>query len=313
MNEFPDEMFDEKKIKKAIKKGKIKTLITIILVSLVVFIVLSLANFAISAHYSEKAFKKWDAYVRLSTPNGYISETVDSRGLLGGTSNYKISKDFKYKSIVIEQKQYSFGLLPSVLISRGSGGGIGITGEDWQFSYKENGWREMMFFHPNVQYKKYKNDEELLKNMQGDNLYEVALSFDKPYKLNDLPLFKLPEMTWFWLNTYSKSQLNTFQQEAKENDWSSTFIREHHALGFSINSPYLSNTDLEFEYENFLKLLQTSLSEDHQNAYNTMKNKKIEDVEILGIVVYGTRDELLDIMKNPIIKASSLGGVIDNY
>ena len=313
MNEFPDDIFDEKKIKKAIKRGKLKMLITITLVSLVVFVVLSFANFAITTHYSEKAFKEWDAYVRLSTPNGYISETVDSTGLLGGTSNYKISKDFKMKSIVVEQKQYSFGLLPSVLLSRGSGGSIGITGEDWQFSYKENGWREMLFFHPDVQYKKYKNDEELIENMQGNKIYEVALSFDKPYKQSDLPLFKLPEMTWFWLNTYNQVQLNTFQQEAKEYDWSSTFIREHQALGFSINSPYLSNTDMDFEYENFLELLNTSFSEEHQQAYNKLKDKNFEDIEILGIVVYGTKDEVLEIMKNPIIKASSLGGVIDNY
>ena len=53
---------------------------------------------------------------------------MDSRGLLGGISNYEISKDFKIKLIAIEQKQYSFGLIPSVLISRGAGGRIGVTG-----------------------------------------------------------------------------------------------------------------------------------------------------------------------------------------
>ena len=66
-------------------------------------------DFAISAYFSQKAFKQWDSYVRLSTPNGYISETVDSTGILGGQSNYKISKDMKIKAVVIEQKQYQFG------------------------------------------------------------------------------------------------------------------------------------------------------------------------------------------------------------
>jgi len=312
MNDLSEDLFDEKKIKKAVRKGKIKSIITVIIISIVVFVVLSIVNFAISAYFSEKAFKQWDAYVRLSTPNGYISETVDSRGLLGGISNYEISKDFKIKSMVIERKQYSFGPIPSVLVSRGSGGGIGHTAEDWQFDYKENGWREMMFFHPRVSYKEYKNDEELINSMQGDKIYEVALSFDKPYKPSEL-FMHLPEMTWFWIDTYSKGQLSEFQQMAKENDWSSTFIGESEALGFSINTPYNSIYDLEVGYDEFLKLLQMSISPDHQNAFNKMKYLKIEDVEILGAVVYGTKDELKEILENPIVRASSIGGVIENY
>ncbi|MER2112477.1 MAG: anti sigma factor C-terminal domain-containing protein [Solibacillus isronensis] len=310
MSDFSDDLFDEKKIKKAVRRGKLKTIITVIIISIFVFGVLNIANSAIMANYSEKAFKQWDAYVRLSTPNGYISETVDSRGILGGISNYEISKDFKIKPVVIERKQYSFGLIPSVLISRG--GKIGITGEDWQFGYKENGWREMLFFHPNVSYKKYKDDKEQIELMQGNKIYEVALSFDQPYKPSEL-FIQLPEMTWFWIDTYSSEQLNEFQQDAKEYDWSSTFIREKEALGFSINSPYISIHDLEGEYEQFLELLQISISPDHQKVYNKMKNIKLEDVEILGAVVYGTKEEIGDILKEPIIKASSIGGVIENY
>lgn len=313
MNEHFEDIFDEKKMKQAIKKGKMKSMLMIVFVSLFVFVVLNIANFAISVYFSQKAFKQWDAYVRLSTPNGYISETVDSRGFLGGMSNYKISKDMKIKSLVVEQKQYQYGLIPSVLISRGAGGSIGVTGEDWQFSYKENGWREMMFFHPNVAYKKYKNDEELIKSMGGEKIYEVALSFDRPYKQSELPIMQLPQMTWFWVNTYSDSQLGTFQKEAKEYDWSATFIRENEALGFSIRDAYTQATDLAQEYDKFLKLLKTSNFSEHKKAYNAMKDTRMDDVEILGVVVYGTKDEIEEIMKNPIIKASSLGGVIDNY
>ncbi|MGN7410907.1 anti sigma factor C-terminal domain-containing protein [Sporosarcina sp. SAFN-010] len=313
MDEFTEDIFDEKKIKKAIKKGKRKTILTIVFVSVIVFVSLNIVNFATYAYFSQKAFKQWDAYVRLSTPNGYISETVDTRGLLGGESQYKVSKDMKIKSLVFEQNQYKFGVIPSTSISRGAGGSIGITGEDWQITYKENGWRNLMFFHPNVTYQRYKHDEDLINQMGGDRIYEVALSFDKPYKQSELPLYELPAMTWFWVNTYSGSQLETFQQESKENDWSSTFIRENEALGFSTNSPVSSTIKLDHEYKSFLNLLKTSVSQEHRKAYDTMKNINSGDLEILGIVIYGTKDELAAIIKNPIIKASSLGGVIDNY
>jgi len=313
MSDFTEDVFDEKKVQKAIKKGKRKTILTIIFISIIVFVVLNVANFAISAYFSQKAFKQWDAYVRLSSPNSYISETVDSRGILGGMSHYKVSKDMKNKSLVIEQKQYQFGLNPSVLISRGSGGNIGVTGEDWQTTYKENGWRDLMFFHPNVDYKKYKNDEELIKDMDGKKIYEVALSFDQPYKQSELPFSTLPEMTWLWVDTYSDSQLSTLQEEAKDHDWSATFIREDEAMGFSTNETISSTTDLDYEYDEFLKLLKTSHDREHKNAYKMMKDKQIENVEILGAVVYGTKEEIEEIMKNPSITASSLGGVVDDY
>lgn len=313
MDEFTEDIFDEKKINQAIKKGKRKTMITIVFVSIFVFVVLTIVNFGISTYLSQKAFKQWDSYVRLTTPNGYISETVETAGILGGQSNYKISKDMKIKAVVIEQKQYQFGLTPFPLISRGAGGMVGISGDSWQFDYKENGWREMMFFHPEVAYEKYNNDKELINRMDGDKIYEVALSFDKPYKQSELPLYELPEMTWFWMNTYNESELKKFQQEAKEHDWSSTFIGENKALGFSTNSAVYSSVNLDDEYKDFLNHLQTSFSKEHQNVHDIMKNISIDDVEILGIVIYGTKNEIEGIIKNPIIKASSLGGVIDNY
>lgn len=313
MDELKDDLFDEHNIKKAIKKGKRKTIITVVFVSVIVFVVLNAVNFAAYSYYSQKAYKQWDAYVRLSTPNGYISETVDTRGILGGETQFKVSKNMKTKSLVLEQKQYKFGLLPSLSYSRISGNSIGVTGEDWQVTYKENGWRDLLFFHPTVSYKKYKHDEDLINQMQGDQIYEVALSFDKPYKQSDLPLYELPAMTWFWINTYSYRQMKIFQEEAEKNVWSSTFIRENEALGFSVNSPIYSTIKFDSEYEDFLNLLQSSYYDEHQNAFEIMKDIKADDVEILGIVVYGTKEEVIEIIQNPIIQSVSLGGVINNY
>ncbi|MDN4607027.1 anti sigma factor C-terminal domain-containing protein [Sporosarcina highlanderae] len=313
MDDFREDIFDEQKIKKAIKKGKRKSIIMIVFVSVIVFVVLNAINFAAYSYFSQSAFKQWDAYIKLSTPNGYISETVDTKGILGGESQFKVSKNMKIKSLVIEQKQYKFGVLPSLSYSRIAGNSIGFTGEDWQVTYKENGWRNLLFFHPDVTYQEYKHDEDLINQMQGEQIYEVALSFDKPYKQRELPLYELPTITWFWINTYSDSQLKTFQEKARKNDWSSTFIRENEALGFSVNYSIYSTIKLDNEYEDFLNLLQTSFYHEHHRAYDFMKDVDAKDVEILGIVVYGTKEELTNIIQQPFIKAVSLGGVINNY
>lgn len=312
MNEFKDDIFDEKKVEEALKKGKRKSILIIVSISILVFFILNIINSLVYFYFSNQAFKKWDAYIKLSTPNGYISETRDSKGFLGGETQYKVSKDMKIKSVVIEQEQYQFGLIPSLSISRGFGGKIGVTGEDWQFNYKENGWRELLFFHPDIKYKKYKNDIEAIEKIEGDKIYELALSFDKAYKYNELPLKDMSDITWLWMNTYNDEQISRMEEKALDYDWSANFIREREALGFSIRDSNYEN-NFNQEYKNFSSLLQSSFSKDHHKAYETIKNQGSDDIEILGMVIYGSKEELIPIIKKPFVKAISLGGIIDNY
>lgn len=313
MKEWNDDLFDEAKIKKAVNKGKRKTFFKMITIAVLVFLLLNVLNFVAYLYFSQRAFKQMDASVRLSTPNAYISHVVESVGILGGQAQYKVKKDMKHKAVAIEQSQYSFGLIPSLSISRGAGGSIGVTGEDWQLSYKDNGWQELIFFHPSVTYKQYKNDETLIQELGDDHIYEVAFSFDKPYKPSDLPIFEFPAMSWFWINTYDDEAVKSLQQHANETDWSANFIREREALGFSQNAPSYSISSLEFGYESFLNLLQTSNWTEHKNAYKLLKDKDFEDTEILGMVLYGTKEELQKMFDHPIVKAVSLGGVVDHY
>lgn len=313
MNEFNDELFDEEKIEQAIKKGKRKSVGMITLISIGVFIILNIVNLVTYTYFSEQAYEKWDAYVQLSTPNGYISKTTDSKGILGGETQYKISKDMKIKSPVIEQDQYKFGLFPALTISRGAGGKVGATGEDWQFTYKENGWRNLLFFHPSIGYEKYKDDTELIEQMEGDKIYEVALSFDQAYTFGDLPAMDLLEMTWFWVDTYSSDQKVEMQRSVREVIWSNNFVREQDALGFSINAADYSTLFLEQEYRAFLTLLQTSFSDVHHEAYELIKDTSIDEIKVLGMVIYGTKEEIMPVINKPFVNAVSVGGMIDNY
>lgn len=313
MNEFNEELFDEEKIEQAIKKGKRKSVGMVILISIGVFVILNLANFAAYYYFSEQAYEQWDAYVQLSTPNGYISKTTDSKGILGGETQYKVSKDMKIKSPVIEQDQYKFGLFPALTISRGAGGKIGDTGEDWQFTYKENGWRNLLFFHPLISYEEYKNDTELIEQMEEDKIYEVALSFDQSYTFEDLPAMDLLEMTWFWVDTYSREQRVEMQQGVRESVWSRNFVREQDALGFSVNNADYSPMFLEQEYKDFLTLLQTSFYEQHHAAYEIIEGSSINEIKVLGMVIYGTKEEIMPVINKPFVSAVSMGGIIDNY
>ena len=70
MKEFKDDIFSEKKIIKAIKKGKRKSILMIIIISVLVFLTLNVINYSVYSYFSNQAFKKWDAYIQLVTPNG---------------------------------------------------------------------------------------------------------------------------------------------------------------------------------------------------------------------------------------------------
>lgn len=312
MEEFEEDLFDEEKIEQSLKRGKKKSILITILISILVFIGLNLVNYMAYSYTSKQAFESWDAYFKLSSPNSYISETSDSRGFLGGETQYKVSKDMKVKPIVIEEGQYTFGLMPMGTISRGSSGMIGEDGKDWSVNYKENGWADLLFFHPDIQYKKYKDDREKMKDLAGERIFEIALSFDQAYSHSELPVKFFPGVNWLWVDNYSEENLNEMAEEAKVNDWSSTFIREEEALGFPVRD--ITNPDIfDSHYQDFLGLLKSSISEKHQGAYERLKDTEAEELKILGMVVYGTEEELADLVNRDYVQAVSLGGVIENY
>lgn len=313
MNHWNEDLFDETKIKQAMTKGKRKSIISMISISIIVLMICTGINFAVYFYFSERTFNQLDAYTRLSTPNGYISETTESIGILGGNRQYKIVKDIGHKAIMMEQKQASFGLLPLPTISRGFGGSIGVSGEDWQVTYKENGWKDLQFFHPTVSYEKYVNDKKTIQSMDEHSLYEVAFSFDKPYPVKKLPIPNLPRLSWLWINTYADQDIKNFQSETNQFDWTSNFIDERDALGFTVNGPYDFISTIADEYADFLSLLQKSFDQRHHLAYEHLKNTDVEDIEVLGLVLYGTKEELEPLFDHPNIKAASIGGMIENY
>lgn len=312
MEKFDEDLFDEKKIEQSLKKGKKKSILMMMMISILVFIGLNLVNYIAYSYTSKQAFESWDAYVKLSSPNSYISETRDSRGFLGGETQYKVSKDMKIKPIVIEEGQYQFGLFPTQTISRGMSGEIGDDGKDWSVSFKENGWADLLFFHPEIQYKEYKDDSGRLEEIEGNQIFELALSFDRPYNYRELPIKFFPGVNWLWVDSYHNEELKEMKEEVAMNSWHSSFIREEDALGFPIRD--LSSRGIyDRNYQEFLERLKSSFYEGHHRAYDRLKDQKTDDLEILGMVVYGTKEELLPLANRDYVQAISLGGVIENY
>lgn len=331
MNDNLDELFDEKKLDSAIKKGKLKSTIRTALISLVVIIIVitvgSYFNTKISIKMSEQAFKENEDWVKLTVPNGYISQSMDNIGFLGGKGTYKVSKAVGYKSIVVYERQSLFGssLNNPILkflgynypLSRGSGGYTSTKFEDgWQVNYSENGYRSMMFFHPEIIYKGYKDDLSKLDNISEDMLIELAVSFDKPYKYYEVEsLFRNKvNASWYWLDAFTNEDMKAHRQLAEISDVNCAYIPEFNAIGVNVSPQHF-----ETGYSELMELFKNTRLERYKIMYNDMMAngykdyKSYADVPILGAIVYGTKSELKSLIGNPKIKASSFGVITSKY
>lgn len=310
-----NEPFDEIKLQQTVKKAKRKSILKTVLIALIVFIIGSIGNIVFTILLSHWSFDREKAMIELSIPNGFISSTYETIGFLGGTRMYKISKTVGPKTVMLEERRTGYGLFP--FMSRGQGKGGHEAGE-WPINYWENGDRKMMFFHPEIQYKEYKNDLAELNKLPDGAWIEMAVSFDRPYNLNeqDTLLPSTINWSWLWLDTYSKKDIETFKKEVKEYDPKACFINEHEVTGLEMRSKYMYAADYKGEYKNLLEKLQKSPNQRHQETYKLLKKRGYDDytnVKILGAIVYGTKEDLKALQNNPIVKATSFGVITDKY
>lgn len=330
MNDNLDELFDEKKLDKAIKTGKLKSTIRTAIISLVVTMILvivgSYFNTRISLKMSEQSYKDNEEFVKLSVPNGFISQSIDNIGFLGGKGTYKISKTVGYKSIILQERQSTFGysLNSQVLkllgyplnfpLVRGSGGHSNQKMENgWYINYSEKGYRKMMFFHPKINYKGYKDDLSNLDKIADDQLIELAISFDKPYKDSQVQSFlgNKVNVSWYWLDAFTDEDMKDYRLRVEISDANRAHIDEFNAIGVNVSPQHF-----ETGYTELMDLLKNTKLEKYKAIYNTMMAngyKGYYDVPILGAIVYGTKSELKVLIGNPAIKASSFGVITSAY
>lgn len=316
-NKF-DKIFSDENLKKAIREVKLKSTIRTIIISLVValavFIILTKVNVRVTQEMSERNYGFQEDFIKLTVPNGYISKSFDTFGFFNGRSTYTISKQVGNRTVKLEDRDINYGYFPQLTLSRGRGGVV-YAGE-WSISQWENGYSKMIFFHPEISYKEYKNDLNELDNISADKIIEIGISFDKPYNLNEMNKV-LPNInkSWYWIDIDNKDMIDLLKKQAKEYDSRSSFINEFETVGFSVNQRNEFD-DTDSKYTEFLELLKRS----NDNKYNRIYKHLISEgysnasnAPAIGAIVYGTKDDLKKLIGNPHIKASSFGVIINRY
>ncbi|CAH0325443.1 anti sigma factor C-terminal domain-containing protein [Priestia megaterium] len=299
-----DPIFDEKSLHRTLKKAKyIAFLRTVLISALVVCFVIAVLIKGNSYFINKQGHKLADQlikenHVRMS-PNTYTDTDTISTGVLKGTIKSEVFKVIEEKVIPWDTEEITYDLLGNFNASFSTHSTIV---NDTTIYHIPNGQREMLFYVPKYKYQLYANDFDLVKDYPNDKYMEMAISFNKNYTLKEVKkmLPKSAHQTWYWIDNYAKS--TDYRRNPESGQW---------LLGISKPSPQLgaklTTTKIKTEADFLNELEKTDPGE-----VKNLKNRQ-ENGLIIGVVVTGTKEEILPLRNKPYVKAASLGAVVDKY
>lgn len=322
--------FDDKQMKKIMRKAKFWSTIKIIGITLIVtpivLVVLWYGLRHLSLNSAQKVSDDISLYNEISAPNVQISNQVYDDNLFGGkitTTTYKVLGD-QHRPYIwqpFESDYNLFGRLIHTFVSNP----IQIEGseslaETQQFERFNDytGDREMFFYHPKVSYDVYKDKISELNQLGKNTLVELAISFDNDYSFEEIKS-KLPsevQVDWWWVNAYTDDTLDFFKQGQNTIPANYPYIygfqseqskpKPRRSLNNEVDT-FIRNIELLRESKNF----EWETNQVYQSLIGENGILDKGDVKIIGGVVTGTPEQLQSLQGQTYIKASTFG-VISN-
>ncbi|NGY86482.1 hypothetical protein F6Y05_15935 [Bacillus megaterium] len=294
-NDELDSIFDEKSLHRTLRKAKYRAIsrtifISALVVSFIIGIFVKGNNYFINTQGEKIADRLiTENYVRMS-PNTFTSTDTISIGVLKGTIKSEVFKVIENKVIPWDTEEITYDLLGNLNASFSMSSTI--VNETTVY-HIPNGQREMLFYVPKYKYKLYANDFDMIKKYPNDKYMEMAISLNKNYTLKEVQKMSptSTHQTWYWVDNYGKS--TGYRNNPENGRW---------LLGISKPSPQLgaklTTTKIKTEAD-FLNELQKTDPGEVKNLKNRQKNGLI-----IGVVVTGTKEELLSLKNKPYVKAS---------
>lgn len=316
-------IFDDKIFKRKMRRMKIKQSLKTLVILFITLIIFIPFNEKESRERSRDEQLKQEYWNELQIKNGYVSSVSSNFDILGGQMNITYSKTIMGKPVILGEYSRQFGYLKDLRDKnsddswRGTKGSAHVGG--WTIDYYYTGYRTLEFFHPEINYKEYRNDLDYLDEIEDNKIMEVALSFEKAYKIGDLftlqHKLKNAQITFIWLNEFTEEVMKEYKDAAENNYSKSVGIREIHAIG--INSYGKRNYDYTSYGGDYNELMNKLKGVEH-SYYNELYKEieargftKVEDAKVLGVIVQGTKKDIEEIKDLPFIKASVIGVITE--
>ncbi|MET3507264.1 hypothetical protein ABMB67_003376 [Halalkalibacter oceani] len=270
----------------------------------------------------EKAIEDVQLFQQITGPNVHSAGyQISDSGLLRGTITFKRYKEVDGIPMDWGDDVVSYSLFGGLRRIRGTVSSIQlpdpVTGQRRAYD-PDSKQRIMEFYRPDVfDYEEIKNDLALLPQLDPDSSAEMALSFDSGYSVEEASAM-IPDsvsLKWFWVDTYSENDtqhhngiiLPSFPNSANE------------VYGFpnDANNPsasakqFIDALNLGYEksngrYHREFKRIFHYITKDSETV-------NVEDIEIFGVVVTGSADELASLAELQQVRASSLGVMNKGY
>ena len=319
-----NEPFQSNDIEGIVKKAKRKSIIRNIVISTITLLFVGALFIVINGQIVNKAhFKATDAnrlLYKISQPNIHIGGGKFDYGILSGSYTYSKYKLIEDRIIPWGQETRTFNAIghnnKSSALSVYDEVRVGETEEEDRRYNTTNGQRMMLFYHPWFEYTTIQNDLDLIQNAPNDAVMEVALSFDQPYSVNEVQeFFNLKhKITWYWVNDYNQRDKEQLKGLHDSGDSTS------YVYGFNATTLKTEGDKEDTMAQNEDDFLATLEELKSTGNYDFIIDRLIENVNqnkkegvILGVVVTGTKEELLKLKEEKHIRAISLGAVAREY
>ncbi|AIQ30675.1 MULTISPECIES: anti sigma factor C-terminal domain-containing protein [unclassified Paenibacillus] len=305
-------------IKKARLRSTLKTIGIIVIVTPVILAVIWYGLYHLRLNQGDKVQSEILWKNEISAPNVHISNQSVKLDSFGGETYNQTYKWLGNKPYIWQPIEESYNLLGH---STGRYGAFGAISLPEQLSaastHRYNsatGDREMIFYHPEIDYDSYEDSISQLKQLGDDTLVEMALSFDQAYTLDKtqklLPAGMQP--VWLWTDAYTPSYKKYLKETRQTIAADSMIIYGFHGEQFApyggVNSFINSVEQLRKHGKNFT----WEADQVHQSLAGDNNILEPDDITIIGVVVTGTAKQLEALQKQAYIKASTFGVVSDS-
>ncbi|WP_084245855.1 anti sigma factor C-terminal domain-containing protein [Planomicrobium okeanokoites] len=312
MSENNDLFTRDNDFSKLVKKARRKSLIKNIVISLVVSLLLFAGLFWLGTFLMYKKMDKEISY-------DYAIQSIQGANVqnMGSLYNYTPFS----ASVTTETKKFISGVpvpwenYEKVFSIFGSSRNIQsnfVTGtgsiEDERIPVYFQGERVIEFYTPNGNYKFLPDDRSLLNKINENKVVEMAFSFDTAYSIEEVESRFSNQLNWYWVDT-GFTEVQTEELEP---------IFGNNAHGFLTNQDSVEAANRFIQQIKWLQEEQGDFREEANRFYETMtKNGQTdlepENLEIIGVVVTGTPEELKRFNDVQMIRAAVLGVTADEY
>ena len=283
----------------ALKKAKRKQLLKTILISIVVVLILLPTLYKTGNYFAAKSSAKLHERLFLhnevAEPNIQIDSQVTSNSsMLGGNIITNRSKNINGYLVQWSTLTSSYDWLRANIDANELT--PGFYGSDTNFyEYdKQTKNKVATFYHPSISeyYDGIQNELEEISRMEN-HVTEVAISFDRPYTLQEIEA-KIPDnlnIVWLYLASPIVDESNGPAGMP--------------VYGFNpTNSPQETYTDFLDALEKFDP---DGSNETIQEFLNANKNKQFDEVNILGIMLTGQTKNFKALESQDFIRGASVG------